>query len=91
MPLSRLAIGFLALAAPAWPFAEYLGLIREGGSTLGMLSLEPNTDGSGGGSGHFFTAGYNGIEGSRLQAESLDRTQDRPGGHFAQAVPAHHP
>ena len=60
------------------PIAEYLGLVRSPEFTIGMLSLEPNTDGAED-RAHYHVAHYLEGGGSYLEALSSDHTRDGMG------------
>lgn len=70
------------------PLGGYLGLIRERDFTVGMMSLEPNTDGNDQtGGGYYQMASFNNADGSRLQAESWDHTRSRSGQEYYRPIP----
>lgn len=71
------------------PLGGYLGMIRNAEFTIGMLSLDPNTDGLIRNGGHYHVATFNGTDGSRLLAESWDHTKTgvEQDGYLAQAFP----
>lgn len=68
------------------PLGEYLGVVREGSSVIGLMSLSMNTDGRG--DCHFKTAHWHPPQdgGSYLELETWDWSRGRAQVFFASAV-----